>query len=107
MNILEEILEEIERLEDPYYKDYVDRKHVVEIIRSHMDAEDNDGWIPVEERLPEEHMDVLVDFGDDIPVIAWYSCDNNTDIWKNSSTDNVIHIEVIAWAALPEPYKPK
>ena len=36
MNVLEKILEEIERLEDPYYKDYVDRKHVVEIIRSHM-----------------------------------------------------------------------
>lgn len=39
MNVLEKILEEIDKLEDPYYKDYVDRKHVVEIIRSHM----NDG----------------------------------------------------------------
>lgn len=36
MNVLEKILEEIERLEDPYYKDYVDRKHVAEIIRSHI-----------------------------------------------------------------------
>ena len=36
MNVLEKILEEIERLEDPYYKDYVDRKYVKEIIHSHM-----------------------------------------------------------------------
>ena len=37
MNVLEKILEDVEKLEDPYYKDYVDRKHVAEIIRSHMD----------------------------------------------------------------------
>ena len=36
MNVLDKILEEIERLEDPYYKDYVDRKYVKEIIHSHM-----------------------------------------------------------------------
>ena len=36
MNVLEKILEEIERLEDPYYKDYMDRKYVKEIIHSHM-----------------------------------------------------------------------
>lgn len=55
MNVLEKILEEIERLEDPYYKDYVDRKYVKEIIHSHMDdvPDNNAGWIPVSERLPE------------------------------------------------------
>ncbi len=55
MNILEKILEEIERLEDPYYKDYVDRKYVKEIIHSHMDKVENNGWIPVEEKLPEPY----------------------------------------------------
>lgn len=39
MNILEIILEEIESLDDPYYKDYVDKNQVMEIIRSHMNAE--------------------------------------------------------------------
>lgn len=43
MNVLEKILEDVERLEDPYYKDYVDRKHVAEIIRSHMDEVPNCG----------------------------------------------------------------
>ena len=36
MNILEIILEEIKSLDDPYYKDYIDRNQVMEIIRSHM-----------------------------------------------------------------------
>lgn len=39
MNILEIILEEIKSLDDPYYKDYVDRNQVMEIIRSHMNEE--------------------------------------------------------------------
>lgn len=60
-------------------------------------------WIPCSERLPEKHVDVLVDFGDECPVIAWYSYVNDT--WKNSSTDIVINIDVIAWMPLPEPYK--
>lgn len=52
MNVLE-ILEEIDRLDDPYFVGYIDRYKVKEIIRSHMDEVKNDGWISVEERLPE------------------------------------------------------
>ena len=60
------------------------------------------GWIPCSERLPEKH-DVLVSFGGrGNIVIAWYSELNNQ--WKNSSTDNVIKAEVIAWQPLPEVY---
>lgn len=39
MNILEILSEEIKSLDDPYYKDYVDRNQVIEIIRSHMNEE--------------------------------------------------------------------
>lgn len=39
MNILEIPIEEIKSLDDPYYKDYVDRNQVIEIIRSHMNEE--------------------------------------------------------------------
>ena len=71
------------------------------------DAEEKDRrcqWIPCSERLPEKHVDVLVDFGDENPIIAWYSHVNDT--WKNSSTDYVINVDVIAWQPLPEPYNP-
>ena len=60
MNVLEKILEEIDRLDDPYFVGYIDRYEVKEIIRSHMDEVKNDGWIPVEERLPEDERMVLV-----------------------------------------------
>lgn len=65
MQVLEKILAEIDKLDDLYYKDYVDKKHVKEIIQSHMDdgkdanVPSNDGWIPVEERLPESKTHVL------------------------------------------------
>lgn len=39
INILEILLEEIKSLDAPYYKDYVDRNQVMEIIRSHMNEE--------------------------------------------------------------------
>lgn len=88
MNVLEKILEEIERTrksiidmsdEEPelvdvedWFDEGVDQGKLIayevvkEIIRSHMDeAKDinvlsNDGWIPVEERLPEDERMVLV-----------------------------------------------
>lgn len=61
-------------------------------------------WIACEDRLPEKRIDVLVSFGDNDSVIAWYSEVNKQ--WKNSSTDNVITADVIAWMPLPEPYCP-
>ena len=85
-NKLSEAMEKLARLEDAEEKDRLCQ------------------WIPCSERLPEKHVDVLVDFGDENPIIAWYSHVNDT--WKNSSTDYVINVDVIAWQPLPEPYNP-
>ena len=66
MNVLEKILEEIDNRksyhEEKAYKqdDYEIQKMycdeeldwITNIIRSHMNDVENDGWIPVEERLP-------------------------------------------------------
>lgn len=177
MNVLDKILEEIERLEDPYYKDYVDRKYVKEIIHSHMggatDTDDteekirehiaeclhridnirsfigskeytsndekcirnievlktsitaleeylsskkkngNDGWIPVEERLPEDDRYILLSFENfSLPLVGRYEenekggafyigdCDEEDTCASND-------LFVNAWKPLPEPYRPK
>ena len=63
MQELEKILEEIDKAIDEYgMVDYINdepvisKKQAKDIIRKHM----NDGWIPVEERVPEDGTDVLV-----------------------------------------------
>ena len=61
MNILEKILEEIGeeiRVSLPQRADGLIKARA--IIRSHMDEVENDDWIPVEERLPENERMVLV-----------------------------------------------
>ena len=105
MQELEKILEEIEDHVKKFVVygtsyDYISFRWVKQIIRKHM----NDGWIPVEERLPEKFKEVLVCFEDDSPVIAYL--DANMD-WINSSTSIGIDIKISAWRPLPESYHPE
>lgn len=57
MNVLEKIFEELEERGNiqfsSYSKPLIAVEDVLKIIRSHMD-DVNDGWIPVEDGLPEE-----------------------------------------------------
>lgn len=105
MNVLEKILEEIERLEDPYYKDYVDRKYVKEIIHSHMDdvPDNNAGWIPVSERLPEDERMVLVTCQTKKGIRSTNRAYYDGKFWHGSGSMS----GVTAWQPLPEPYKEK
>lgn len=74
---------------------------------------DNDGWIPVEERLPEEKKTVLV---------QWEKYDRYINItltyldvmWLDDAEEKVFETingvpngKVIAWRPLPEPYSPE
>lgn len=109
MNVLEKILEEMlnyERVvktdEDLEWNRAMYR--CSEIIRSHMNEAENDGWIPVEEGLPEEKTEVLCYFKNGTVQSLWQN-------WKNDGLgdyldDDLIPTEVIAWKPLPEPYKP-
>ena len=56
-------------------------------------------WIPITERMPEENVDVLVtiDNGEYEPYVA---------VSFSSDAMWLFGEYVIAWAELPEPYKP-
>ena len=63
------------------------------IIRKHM----NDGWIPVEERLPEEEKEVLVTTDTGEITFGYISAG---EWYKDLDPDYPI-----AWLPLPEPYR--
>ena len=116
MNVLEKILEEIENHAIEFESfgmcdDYVSVGWIKEIIRSHM--LENDGWIPVEERLPEDCEEiVLVQVSGKMAENIWF--DNafelatyvNGEGWILENYPEWENPKVIAWQPLPEPYKP-
>ena len=133
MQELEKILEELKRIKDGNRKEKLYAKYppnskdqevlnaysqgyedgtdnfynaAAEIIRKHMNA----GWIPVEERLPEEPKEnpvfddkplelYLVDMGGSYPLRAFWNGKEFTDGWSV--------LKVTAWMPLPEPYRPE
>lgn len=131
MNVLEKILEEIEH--EAMTNKEIGRKQcegmarAMTIIRSHMNDEDNNGWIPVEERLPEEHDSIFANFkgtenwnigmfekkSDNVNVTieledgtrkTTISCtlDGN---WKIERELGFVKKKVVAWKPFPKPYK--
>lgn len=106
MNVLEKILEEIDKKADYYECEEQGREHirmvdmveVEEIIRSHMDDAENDGWIPVDEWLPEDGETVLCTDGEDIFLVEY----------KASLDVGFGDIDwITAWKPLPDPCKPE
>lgn len=116
MQELEKILEEIEHLEkiqfSSYTKPLITIEDVEKIIRKHM----TDGWIPVEERMPERTPDEKIDnsykkylvFIDNIDYwdidIAVYDLWNDKK-WREFSNTYCEIENVTAWCPLPDPYK--
>ena len=100
MRELEKILEEISNAKNEYPKAcfpcYVNGMTDAEkIIRKHM----NDGWIPVEERLPDNNEIVLVTT--DMGLITFGYIAHGT--WITDQEPDY----PIAWRPLPEPYRPE
>lgn len=131
--VLEGVLEEINKLKSEclsgkygtgYKSGALDMANAIkDIIRKHLSREndpeitrcsqDNDGWIPVEERLPEEKKSVLV---------QWEKYDRHLNVtltyldvmWLDDAEEKVFETtngvpngKVIAWRPLPEPYRPE
>ena len=118
MSQFDKILEEINFLDIIYDLDnggcLLRHEDVEEIIRKHM----NDGWIPVEERLPKrtlgEKMNksykkylVFIDSVDGWDIdIAVYDFWNDKK-WREAH-DGYEEIEnVVAWRPFPDPYRPE
>lgn len=146
MNVLEKILEEIDYHAIEFESfgmcdEYVSVGWIKEIIRSHMDEVANmpgkrlideqpivyvnDGWIPVSERLPEEHDSIFVKFkdtdkwddamfekiSDSVNVTVEFECGARetkvscTVDGKWRCEKETVKKTVIAWQPLPEAYK--
>lgn len=120
MNVLEKILEEIDEEQNGYEADHAwnyskGLEYAKEIIRSHMDEvpDNNAGWIPVSEKLPEENdgkyypmLNVSTSYG----AVKWGFYRVRDKEWYIYSEMHGELIkaedkEVIAWQPLPEPYK--
>lgn len=113
MSVLEEILEEIEAYKKAAYENknfggLTAFKIVQDIIRKHM----NDGWIPVEERLPENNKSVLAYAksrarGGDVCFVG----SHHGGVWflqSDIGTESYpTQYDVVAWRPLPEPYHPE
>lgn len=121
MNVLENILGEIEELKrnqdsknQDFVTGYISALSTVEGVIAGLDeAKDinvpsNDGWIPVEKKLPEVPEEnpifdnkplelYLVDIGAEYPIRAFWNGSDFTDGWTI--------LKAIAWQPLPEPYK--
>lgn len=137
MNVLEKILEEIKEVEKKFVVGHEVlfalgatgiATEIEEIIRSNMNDEDNNGWIPVEDGLPEEHKSMFAKLkgthmwnnamfekvSDEVNVTI--ELEDGTRKTTTSHTldgkwkvekECVVNKKVIAWRPLPEPYKPK
>ena len=66
----------------------------------------NNGWIPVEERLPEEDIYVMCCFDDGEVDVLWQNWQESKFLLFYSDIEGKVR-KVVAWQPLPEPYKPK
>lgn len=113
MQELEKILEEIQEIGNiqfaSYTKPLIAVEDVEKIIRKHMD----NGWIPVEERLPEVDEDTEETIeDDDCPeyIVTIRGASESTTLkYSPDGTwfdENGYVYDVIAWRPLPEVYRP-
>ena len=122
MQELEKILEEIDGMIERYKEN--PRLEVFDIcyglnqakriIRKHM----NDGWIPAEKELPEEHTCIDEETGyygrsDDVLCSAYDDYTGEYETWIDYTIDGQCQThewyegEPLAWQPLPRPYSPE
>lgn len=125
MGTLEKILEEIEQKKkncldvikievDPmeitiHREQYKGMRKAENVVRKYL----NDGWIPVEERLPEDNHFILLSFVNfDLPMIGRYETGQEGGAFYLGDCDEEDtcisqDLFVNAWRPLPKPYRPE
>lgn len=120
-SVLERVYEIIEPCEKaaktlPELEELLSRENTQETARL---SRDNDGWIPVQDKLPEDDVDVLITYADiddeiytDICITTYgyaYLGGNKLDFkeWRSPFEYFRSNYKVIAWQPLPEPYRPE
>lgn len=109
MNVLEKILEEIKDLKEKqnssnqdYATGYLSALSTVEGIIS--GVKENDGWIPVEERLPEETGYYLAQLSRRLPNEDY--SDRVIVLYNGEEKEFMCYANlIIAWQPLPEQYR--
>lgn len=107
MDVLE-LLEEIDRLDEPYYKGYICKYDVQDIIRNHFPDVKKmvDGWIQVEDELPKETGYYLVQLSRKLPNEDY--SDRVVVLFNGIEKEFMCYANlIIAWHPLPEPYRPE
>ena len=91
----------------------------IEYLRDFIRKRMNDGWIPIQYKLPEDDVDVLITYADiddenytDICITTYgyaYLGGNKLDFkeWRSPFEYFRSNYKVIAWQPLPEPYHPE
>ena len=89
---------------------HIEAADTIEQLSAKVRAENGDGWIPVKERLPEEH-DYKSCYEVADGAVLWTNEDGLVGMGyyyestKRWSDINDCPISVIAWMPLPEPYR--
>lgn len=84
------------------YEDGTDNFYnvMVDIIHKHMG---NDGWIPVEERLPEESLNSVIGWDEERKRCCFVQRWGGRWIFGN----DIDSVKITAWRPLPDPYRPE
>ena len=114
--VFSKIIEKLERLKTPCELGmiengrYVLRDNSIEIVKQEAEKYDN-GWIPVEEELPETDKYILLSFSNfSIPCVGRYEEDENGGAFYVGDDDETCVSQdmfVNAWMNLPAQYQPK
>ena len=102
---LEKILEEIDNRVH-FYDNAGEPMMYVETVKDIICNHMNDGWIPVEERLPEGRTRVICQFDNGDIELLWQDWESDTEsltYWTDF--DFMAEKKVIAWRPLPDPYQ--